>query len=109
FDYTLLCDRPIIYADTKFDPRPYDAGCLDHPMWRFEILKDLGIKLDEKDFPDIKTVIEKTIKSENLAQGRAKAKAQAWMHIGESAKRTVDFLESKYNEINSKNNNQENK
>lgn len=101
FDYTLLCDRPIIYADTQFDPRPYDAGCLDHPMWRFEILKDLGIRLDENDFPRIKEVIEQTIKSEHLALGRAKAKAQAWMHTGESAVRTVDFLVAKYNEINS--------
>lgn len=103
FDYTLLCDRPIIYADTQFDPRPYDAGCLDHPMWRFEILKDLGIKLDENDFPKIKEVIKQTIKSENLAQGRAKAKAQAWMHIGQSAKLAVDFLVKKHDEINAEN------
>lgn len=96
FDYTFLCDRPIIYADTHYDPRPYDAGCLNHPQWRFEILKDLGIKLEEQDFPRISEVIMTAIHSDHLAQGRAKAKAQAWMHAGESAVRVVDYLVKKH-------------
>jgi CDP-glycerol glycerophosphotransferase (TagB/SpsB family) len=26
FDYTLIFDRPVIYADTDFDKAPYDAA-----------------------------------------------------------------------------------
>ena len=102
YDYTFLCDRPIIYADTNFDPRPYDAGCIPHKLWRFETLEHLGIKLSEDDFENIKKVIVDTIKNKELKQGREKAKKEAWMYQGESARRTVDFMIKKHDEISQK-------
>ena len=39
FDYAFIFRRPVIYADTSFDPSPYDACWLkDEPIWSFEIL-----------------------------------------------------------------------
>jgi hypothetical protein len=102
YDYTFLCDRPIIYADTKFDPRPYDAGCIPHKLWRFKTLEKLGVKLREEDFANIKQVILNAINSPELKQGRESAKAQAWMFQGESAKRAVDYLVQKRKEIEEK-------
>ncbi len=46
FDYALIFDKPIIYADTAFDAAPYDAAWLDEPIWGIEILSELGIKLE---------------------------------------------------------------
>ena len=45
FDYALVFGRPIIYADTSFDPAPYDAAWIEEPLWRFEVLKQLGAPL----------------------------------------------------------------
>jgi len=33
FDFALIFDRPVIYADVSFDQDPYDAGWLDEDMW----------------------------------------------------------------------------
>ena len=32
FDFALVYDKPIIYAETEFDSSPYDAWWLDYPM-----------------------------------------------------------------------------
>jgi CDP-glycerol glycerophosphotransferase (TagB/SpsB family) len=50
FDYSLVFDRPVIYADTSFDKSPYDAAWLDEPLWTFRILPSLGIPLKKEDF-----------------------------------------------------------
>ena len=38
YDYTLVFDKPLIYADTKFDISPYDAAWLDEEPWKFQVL-----------------------------------------------------------------------
>ena len=40
FDFTLVFDKPVIYADTKFDKSPYDCWWLDTPSWT---RADLGL------------------------------------------------------------------
>uniref|UniRef100_UPI00298E6780 CDP-glycerol glycerophosphotransferase family protein n=1 Tax=Treponema sp. TaxID=166 RepID=UPI00298E6780 len=93
FDYTFLCDKPVMYVSDKIDLRPYDAYDLgDKKLWQYESLEKFGKKLDEKDFADIKEVIKNMSDSRELADARAKAKAEAWMHIGEAGKRIVDFM-----------------
>ena len=93
FDYTFLCDKPVMYVSDKIDLRPYDAYDLgEKKLWQYESLEKFGKKLDEKDFADIKEVIKNMSDSRELADARAKAKAEAWMHIGEAGKRIVDFM-----------------
>ena len=82
FDYTFLCDKPVMYVNTDMDLRPYDAFDLGHELWQFEILKKMGIKLEERDFSDIKQVIERVSDSEELRQSRKQAKETAWMFQG---------------------------
>lgn len=94
FDFALLFDKPLIYADTKFDTLPYDADWINEAMWKFRILPEIGIKLEEESFDKIKDVINQAIKSETLADGRTKARNEAWKNQGEAAIRTVDFLVS---------------
>ena len=38
FEFTMVFDKPIIYTDTKFDARPYDADWIEETPWTFSIL-----------------------------------------------------------------------
>ena len=99
FDYTLVFDKPIIYADTSFNKAPYDAAWVDEPLWRFTALSDLGLKLKEEDFPNLKEIIQKMLTDDSFSKGREKIRNEAWQFKGEGAKRTVDYLTAKYKEL----------
>ena len=45
FDFALIFNKPIIYADTSFDTAPYDADWLDEEYWSLRMLPKLGLKL----------------------------------------------------------------
>jgi CDP-glycerol glycerophosphotransferase (TagB/SpsB family) len=92
FDYLFLCDKPVLYVNHNFDKRPYDADDIDHELWQFKTLKEVGIRLAEEDFPQITEIIKNASDSEALAKDRKKAKETAWQYIGESGKRTFDFM-----------------
>ncbi len=92
FDYTFIFGKPIIYAEYEFDPAPYDAAWIKHPLWRDEIIPQLGNPLKEEQFGDLKKIIDETIESSYFEEGRNKAREEAWQNIGQSAKLTVDFL-----------------
>ncbi len=99
FDYTLVFDNPLIYADTSFDPAPHDAGWLSEPMWKFSILPELGWPLKKEDFPRLREVIDSAVSDETLSEGRRKAREAAWQYRGEAARRTVDYLQRKQKEL----------
>ena len=92
WDYTFLCDKPVMYANAEMDLMPYDAYDLNHEIWQFDTLKKIGIKIEEKDFSNIKEVIQNASDNPELAQLRHKARDEAWQHIGESGKLTADFM-----------------
>ena len=102
FDYALVFGKPIIYADTSFDSAPYDAAWIDEPMWRFEVLKDLGEPLQEEKIPQIKGLIDSLVKSGIKDDARDRVRGEAWQHIGESAALTVDYMVHKYEQLTAK-------
>ena len=102
FDYSLIFDRPLIYADTSFDTAPYDADWLKEPMWKFRVLPSLGVKLEEALFGDMKSLIENTINNEDLKAGRENARKIAWENIGKSAELTADYMIKKYEDAKCK-------
>ncbi len=95
FDYALTFNRPIVYADTHFDTIVYDADWLDEEMWSLRVLPKLGIKLEEKDFKNIKQVLLNAMDSRDIAEEREEVKAVCLSHIGESRKTIVDYLVEK--------------
>ncbi|MCR5401003.1 MAG: CDP-glycerol glycerophosphotransferase family protein, partial [Treponema sp.] len=99
FDYTFLCDKPVMYVNADMDLRPYDAYDLEKPLWQFEILKKMGIELKEEYFDSIKSVIENASDSAELKEERKKAKEQAWMYEGEAGKRICDYMIEKLKSI----------
>lgn len=102
FDYTFLCDKPVMYVNTNMDLRPYDAYDLPHELWQFEILKKMGIKLDESQFDNIEKVIKDASDSPELAQARKEAKDTAWMEIGNSGKNIADYMISTVSKLEAK-------
>ena len=99
FDYTFIFNRPLIYADTSFDTAPYDAAWIEEPLWRFEVLKKLGVKLEQNDFSRIKEVIDSTIESSEFAEGRKSVSDEAWQNKGKCAQSVVDYLLEKTQEL----------
>lgn len=99
FDFTLVFDKPLIYTDTKYDIGPYDAYWIKEKPWTFRILPELGLELNEDNVSDVKSLIDRCIEDPSFAKGRDKARAETWVPMGEGAKRTVDFIMKKYDEV----------
>ena len=99
YDFSLIFNKPVIYADTDFDTLPYDADWLDEKIWSLRVLPKIGTKLEEKDFPDLKNVIENTLKSKELEKGRKEVKEECWCFENESAGKTVDYIIEKSKEL----------
>lgn len=99
YDFSLILNKPVIYADTDFDTLPYDADWLDEKIWSLRVLPKIGTKLEEKDFPDLKNVIENTLKSKKLEKGRKEVKEECWCFENESAGKTVDYIIEKSKEL----------
>ncbi len=96
FDYAFIFDRPLIYADTSFDPSTYDAAWIDEPMWLLRVLPSMGLELSEDSMSDLKGLIDRALTDESLKEGRRKAKETAWSNIGNAAETAADYLIEKH-------------
>lgn len=99
FDFALVYDKPVIYADTSFDYGIYDQWWLDRTYWTFDILPSLGKQLTPEKLDELKNMIDGCLGDPCYAQGRKEARRQAWVHPGEGAARTADYLIAKYSEL----------
>ena len=99
FDFSLIFDKPVIYADTNYDTSPYDAAWIEEPLWRFRVLPELGVQLKESDFSNLKNIIQDLLINEKFQKGREHVKDEAWQHKNEAAKNVVDFLIDKSKQI----------
>jgi Putative glycosyl/glycerophosphate transferases involved in teichoic acid biosynthesis TagF/TagB/EpsJ/RodC len=107
FDFSLVFDKPIIYADTTFDKGPYDAWWLNDEMWTFDILPKIGRQLTAENFGDVGELIDSCLHSSELAEGRELARSQSWANIGNSVPLAVDYLIHKRQELQSASNSAE--
>ena len=64
-----------------------------------ETIEKIGIKLEEKDFSNIKEIIRNASDSEDLAKKRLQAKSEAWMYQAEAGERVADFMIKKEQEL----------
>lgn len=92
FDYTLVFDKPIIYADVSYDSSIYDACWLDHEMWTFKTLPLIGEELTKEKVNDIELVIDKVLNNKQYKIAREKARIETWSNKDSSAKLIVDYL-----------------
>lgn len=99
FDFSLVYDKPVIYADTEFDSSPYDAWWLDTPFWTFTALPRIGQKLTPDNMSNLREMIDACLTDPRYAEGRREARAETWEHPGEGAVRAADYLCAKLDEI----------
>lgn len=99
FDFSLIHDKPILYADTAFDDGLYDAFWLEEPLWTFQVLPTLGRQVTEEMLPGIKEVIDSCIDNPEYAEARERARQETWMYRGEGAARAADYLIRKVGEL----------
>lgn len=99
FDFALVYDKPVIYADTEFDKSPYDAWWLDTPFWTFTALPRIGRKLTADNLTALKDMIDACLTETEYEQGRQEVRDETWVYRGEGTKRAVDYLINKYEEL----------
>ncbi|GKX65162.1 CDP-glycerol glycerophosphotransferase [Clostridium sp. TW13] len=99
FDFALVYDKPIIYADTKFDKAPYDAWWLEEDLWTNTALPRIGMKLTEEKMDSLKEMIDTCLEDPKYAKGRIEVRNETWEYFGEGTKRTVDWLLNKYSQL----------
>ena len=101
-DFSLVYDKPVIYADTHFDRAPYDAWWVDGDLWIETALPRIGEKLTEDNLDHVKDMIDACLENPGYAASRAEVRDEAWECRGEGAVRTVDWLVKKYAALTSK-------
>ena len=101
-DFCLIYDKPVIYTNPNFDVSVYDAWWLDAPLWTHSALPRIGCELTEQNMENLKDLIDTCLEDPKYAQGRQEVKAETWAHCGEGAKRTVDYLLQKHQELTQK-------
>ncbi|MBE7017966.1 MAG: CDP-glycerol--glycerophosphate glycerophosphotransferase [Ruminococcaceae bacterium] len=101
FDFALIYDKPVIYTDPRFDLSLYDAWWLNKPLWTASALPRLGSQLTEENMENLKDLIDTCLTDPRYAEGRYQIKKETWVHEGEGARRAVDYLIAKYDELTS--------
>ena len=104
FDYLLVFDKPIMYANAGFSKDPYDAWWLDETPWTFEMLPRLGKEITDDYKGSLKSMIDECINDPSYGSARAEAKTKGWMNAGNATKDTCDFLINKLNELSEEEN-----
>ena len=99
FDFSLVFNKPVIYADTSYDRSPYDSWFVDDPLWTFETLKKIGTPLTKDNLHNVKALIDEGLSSTVQAAAREQARAESWANIGRSASLTVDYLMDKHDQL----------
>lgn len=99
FDYSFLFERPVFYADIDFDKSVYDADWFDEEPWDTKVLPEIGRKIQESEFSDIKNIILNALQDQKLARGIEKVKEDCWRNRGGALEATVDYLIRKQSEI----------
>lgn len=101
FDFALVFDKPIIYADTSYDPAPYDAFWMKGQLWCFKVLPKMGPQLSEENLSGLKQMIDQCLKNPKYGVARDQARAETWAHRGEGTRLVVDYLIKKLAELKS--------
>lgn len=99
FDFSLIFEKPVIYTDPQFDVAPYDAWWLKTPLWTRSALPRIGRELTAENMEHLQELIDICLTDPQYAEGRRQVKEETWGHVGEGAKRTVDYLLGQYEKL----------
>ena len=99
FDFALGFDKPVIYTDVDFDTAPYDVAWINGTMWEFTALPKIGVRLEDKDFSRLASIIQSALESSALQKGRDELRRECWANVGGSAHAEFAYLTNKEKEL----------
>ena len=92
FDFALVFERPIIYADVSFDKSVYDAWWLDEELWTFKVLPRIGRQLSKDNLGSLKNLIDECLADKSFKEEIRKVKDECWANPGHSAEKIGEYL-----------------
>ena len=101
-EFSLIYDKPVIYANTEFDSSPYDAWWLDEEPWIFGAMARLGVEIKEDNLDDIADIIDDCMNNPKYSSNRKAVRDEIWVNYGCGAEAAADYLINKYNELSKK-------
>lgn len=99
FEYVLIFDKPILYAEFEFDRSVYDAWWLEEAPWTFRILPEIGDCFNEEQIPELGKKIDECIENEKYKLARDKMRNETWQYQGHGAEMITDYLLKKREEL----------
>ena len=99
FEYALIFNKPVIYADTSFDRSPYDACWTDGELWTFTTLEKIGRQLTADNIENIKELIDTVMRDGSHMEAIENARKETWAYRGKSVEVITDYLINKRAEI----------
>ena len=99
FEFVVGFNKPIIYTDVELDKSPYDAAWLEDEMWELRTLPKIGVRLEEKDFDKIGSIIAQAIENKHLQNNIEMLRKECWENVGHSAEACYNYLVSKQKEL----------
>ncbi len=99
FDFSLLFNKPIMYANADINMDPFDAWWIDETPWTLRILPKLGMPITSESMGNLKSMIDECINDPKYAKNRDEVRKDAWQHPGQSASLIADYLVRKLEEL----------
>ena len=101
FDFLLVFDKPILYANAGFSKDLYDWWWLEEDPWTFKVLPELGKEINDDYKGNLKTMIDECLNDPKYELARQNARKETWENIGNAASSVCDYLEQKLKELSS--------
>lgn len=99
FDFCLVFQKPVIYADVSFDKSPYDAWWIEDEMWTFKTLPRIGRQLTSENMHGLKKLVDELLSCSDYQEALKAAREETWVHVGEAASLVADYMIRKENEL----------
>ncbi len=99
FDYLLVFDKPVMYANAGFSKDPYDAWWLDETPYTFEVLPKVGKEINDDYKGNLKAMIDECMNDPKYESARREVRNTAWKNIGGATSSVCDYLIAKLGEL----------
>ena len=101
-EFSLIYDKPVMYANTDYDPSPYDTWWLNELPWTFSAVSRLGKEITEDNLEHISEMIDDCMNNHEYALNREAVRGEVWENYGHGAEAAADYLIGKLQELNGK-------
>ena len=102
FEFSLVYDRPVLFANTNFDSSPYDAWWLEKEPWTFGAMARLGAEIKEENLEQLPEILDDCINNPKFSKNRRAVREEIWVNYRHGAEVVADYFINKYNELKDK-------